>query len=39
MVQDLIAMLFAKPLLKYSGMPSMLFGTVFGVVQMALVCA
>jgi multiple antibiotic resistance protein len=36
MVLDLIAMLFAKPILRYAGMPLQLLGTVLGVIQVAL---
>jgi multiple antibiotic resistance protein len=36
MVVNLIAMLFAKPILKYLGLPLMLLGTVLGVIQVAL---
>jgi small neutral amino acid transporter SnatA (MarC family) len=33
---NLIAMLFARPILKYLQMPLMLFGTVLGIIQVAL---
>jgi multiple antibiotic resistance protein len=36
MVLNLIAMLFAKPILKYAGMPLQLLGTVLGIIQVAL---
>jgi multiple antibiotic resistance protein len=36
MVLNLLAMLFARPLLRWLGMPLMVFGTVLGVVQAAL---
>lgn len=36
MVLNLLAMLFAKPLLKYLQMPLLLFGVVLGVIQVAL---
>ncbi|MDO9707088.1 MarC family protein [Paracraurococcus lichenis] len=36
MVLDLLAMLFARPLLRWLGMPLLVFGTVLGVVQAAL---
>jgi len=36
MVLNLIAMLFARPILKYLQMPLMLFGTVLGIIQVAL---
>ena len=36
MVLNLIAMLAAKPILKYLGMPLLLLGTVLGVIQVAL---
>jgi multiple antibiotic resistance protein len=36
MVLNLIAMLFAKPILKYLGIPMLLLGTVLGVIQVAL---
>ena len=36
MVLDLVAMLFARPILKYLQMPLMLFGTVLGIIQVAL---
>jgi multiple antibiotic resistance protein len=36
MVVNLLAMLFAKPLLRYLQMPLMLFGVVLGVIQVAL---
>ena len=36
MLLDLLAMLFAKPILKYAGMPLQLLGTVLGIIQVAL---
>jgi len=36
MVLNLIAMLFANPILKYAGMPLQLLGTVLGIIQVAL---
>jgi len=36
MLLDLLAMLFAKPVLKYAGMPLQLLGTVLGIIQVAL---
>jgi len=36
MLLDLVAMLFAKPVLKYAGMPLQLLGTVLGIIQVAL---
>lgn len=36
MVLNLVAMLFARPILKYLQMPLMLFGTVLGIIQVAL---
>jgi multiple antibiotic resistance protein len=36
MLLNLVAMLFAKPILKYLGMPMLLMGTVLGVIQVAL---
>jgi small neutral amino acid transporter SnatA (MarC family) len=36
MLLNLVAMLFAKPLLKYAGMPLQLLGTVLGIIQVAL---
>lgn len=36
MVLNLIAMLFARPILKYLQMPLMVFGTVIGIIQVAL---
>ena len=36
MLLDLLAMLFAAPILRWLGMPLMVFGTVLGVVQAAL---
>ena len=36
MVLNLVAMLFAKPILKYAGMPLQLLGTVLGIIQVAL---
>jgi small neutral amino acid transporter SnatA (MarC family) len=36
MLLNLVAMLFAKPLLKYAGMPLQLLGTVPGIIQVAL---
>lgn len=36
MLLDLVAMLFAKPILKYAGMPLQLLGTVLGITQVAL---
>jgi multiple antibiotic resistance protein len=36
MLLDLVAMLFAKPILKYAGMPLQLLGTVLGIIQVAL---
>ena len=36
MVVNLVAMLFARPILKYLQMPLMLFGTVLGIIQVAL---
>ena len=36
MVLNLVAMLFARPILKYLQMPPMLFGTVLGIIQVAL---
>lgn len=36
MALNSIAMLFARPLIKYLGMPLMLFGSVLGVIQVAL---
>jgi small neutral amino acid transporter SnatA (MarC family) len=36
MLLNLLAMLFAKPVLKYAGMPLQLLGTVLGIIQVAL---
>lgn len=36
MLLDLVAMLFAEPVLKYAGMPLQLLGTVLGIIQVAL---
>ena len=36
MVLNLVAMLFAKQVLKYAGMPMQLLGTVLGIIQVAL---
>lgn len=36
MVLNLVAMLFARPILKYLQMPLMVFGTVIGIIQVAL---
>ncbi|WP_051978945.1 MarC family protein [Edaphobacter aggregans] len=36
MLLNLVAMLFARPILKYLQMPLMLFGTVLGIIQVAL---
>jgi multiple antibiotic resistance protein len=36
MLLNLMAMLFARPVLKYAGMPMQLLGTVLGVIQVAL---
>ncbi len=36
MLVNLVAMLFAKPILKYAGMPLQLLGTVLGIIQVAL---
>jgi multiple antibiotic resistance protein len=36
MVLNLVAMLFARPILKYLQMPLMLFGTILGIIQVAL---
>jgi multiple antibiotic resistance protein len=36
MVLNLVAMLFARPILKYLHLPLMLFGTVLGIIQVAL---
>jgi len=36
MLLNLLAMLFAQPVLKYAGMPMQLLGTVLGVIQVAL---
>lgn len=36
MLLDLVAMLYAKPVLKYAGMPMQLLGTVLGIIQVAL---
>ena len=36
MLLDLFAMLFAKPVLKYAGMPLQLLGTVLGIIQVTL---
>ncbi len=36
MLLNLVAMLFAKPVLKYAGMPLQLLGTVLGIIQVAL---
>jgi multiple antibiotic resistance protein len=36
MLLNLVAMLFAKPLLKYAGMPLQLLGTVLAIIQVAL---
>ena len=36
MLLNLLAMLYAKPVLKYAGMPLQLLGTVLGIIQVAL---
>ena len=36
MLLNLVAMLYARPILKYLGMPMMLLGTVLGIIQVAL---
>jgi len=36
MLLNLVAMLYARPLLKYLGMPMQLLGTVLGIIQVAL---
>jgi len=36
MLLDLVAMLFAKPILRYLGVPMLLAGTILGVIQVAL---
>ena len=36
MLLNLVAMLFAKQVLKYAGMPMQLLGTVLGIIQVAL---
>jgi small neutral amino acid transporter SnatA (MarC family) len=36
MLLKLVAMLFARPLLKYAGMPMQIIGIVLGIIQVAL---
>ena len=36
MLLNLVAMLYARPVLKYLGMPMQLLGTVLGIIQVAL---
>ena len=38
MLVNLLAMLFAKQVLKYAGMPMQLLGSVLGIIQVALGC-